>query len=185
VFIHLVVKDSVSGTVVFESGKMGVDNDGSVVDINLDEDPERIDYEPHHDVITRQDQVQVYEPIMEDSDGVVTHTLLRAAGYIKDNRLLPSGFVKGNVSDDVQVAGDAMDDLNFIGGSDVVTYKVPAKGSTKLSVTAELRYQALSYGHLQNLFEDADLPVVSRFKTMFDSAEIRAETIASVSEAVN
>jgi hypothetical protein len=166
-FIHLVVEDD-NGTVLFESGKMSVDNDGSVVGINLDEDPERMDYEPHHDVITEQSQVQSYEPIMMDSDGAVTHTLLRAAGYVKDNRLLPSGFDKDNVSDDVQVAGAAMLDDDFIGGSDVVTYRISDIGSTNLTVTAELQYQALSYGHLQNLFEDNELEQVDRFQRMYE-----------------
>ncbi|MEN8168349.1 MAG: hypothetical protein ABFR65_12865, partial [Pseudomonadota bacterium] len=161
--------------------------DGSVVGIGLDEDPERIDYEPHYDKITGQGQVQSYEPIMMDSDGDVTHTLLRAAGYVKDNRLLPSGFDKESVSTDVpdvQVAGAAMNDDDFIGGSDVVKYRISNIGSSNLTITAELQYQALSYGHLQNLFADADLPEVARFQRMFKSAAIRVETIASDSMSV-
>ncbi len=177
-FIHLVVTDSDSGAVLFESGKMGVDDDGSVEGLNTDIN--NTTYEPHYEEITSPDQVQSYEPIMMDSAGEVTHTLLRAAGYVKDNRLPPSGFDKVDLeSSDVPVVGAAMNDVDFIDGSDVVKYRISNIGSSNLTVTAELQYQALSFGHLQNLFEDADLPVVARFKRMFESATIRAETIAS------
>ncbi len=55
-----------------------------------------------YDQITQADQVQVYEPIIHNTDGDVTHTLLRASGYIKDNRLLPAGFDKTTASSDIQ-----------------------------------------------------------------------------------
>jgi hypothetical protein len=178
------VEDSVTGEVLFESGKLN--SDGSVAGIDLDEDPDRMDYEPHYDEITSQDQVQVYEPIMKGLDGTVTHTLLRATGYLKDNRLPPSGFDKDLlVSSDVQVMGAALTDPDFIGGSDTVTYRLAVGGSTNLQITAELKYQALSYGHLQNLFEDSDLQQVGRFRSMFENATIRAETIASDTDIIS
>lgn len=183
-YLHLLVEDSVTGEVLFESGKLN--SDGSVAGIDLDEDPDRMDYEPHYDEITSQDQVQVYEPIMKGLDGTVTHTLLRATGYLKDNRLPPSGFDKDLlVSSDVQVMGAALTDPDFIGGSDTVTYRLAVGGSTNLQITAELKYQALSYGHLQNLFEDSDLQQVGRFRSMFENATIRAETIASDTDIIS
>ena len=66
-YLHLLVEDSVTGEVLFESGKLN--SDGSVTGIDLDEDPDHMNYEPHYDEITRQDQVQVYEPIMKSLDG--------------------------------------------------------------------------------------------------------------------
>ena len=174
-FIHLLVEDADTGAVLFESGKLN--SDGSIVGDALDSNP--LTYEPHYDEISDQSQVQVYEPIMKGLDGSVTHTLLRATGYLKDNRIPPSGFDKLAVSDDVAVLGLALNDADFIGGSDSVTYRVSAGASTNLKVTAELKYQTLSFGHLQNLFEDSDLPEVASFKTMFDSATIRSETIAT------
>lgn len=53
------------------------------------------------------DQVRIYEPIMGHSDSAVTYTLLRAAKYLKDNRLLPPGFVKQDAPVDIAVYGAA------------------------------------------------------------------------------
>jgi hypothetical protein len=179
-YIHFLVQDG-SGTPVFESGRLNAN--GSIAGVAVDEDSTR--YEPHYQVITDEDQVQVYEPIMGDSDGNVTHTLLRAATYLKDNRLLPSGFDKLAVPDDVRVAGAAANDPDFEGGSDIVTYRVPVGNASGLAITAELNYQALSYGHLQDLFEESDLPEVAAFARLFENRGITAETIASVSTRVN
>jgi hypothetical protein len=47
-------------------------------------------------------------------------------------------------------------------------------------VTADLRYQALAYGYLQDLFRDADdQPEVARFRRLYEAANIRSESIAS------
>jgi hypothetical protein len=118
---------------------------------------------------------------MEDINGAVTYTLLEAARYIKDNRLTPSGFDKTKVSDDIAVRGEAfLDDENFNLGTDTVTYRVAVgDASGSLTVTAELRYQTLAYGHLQDLFQDADQPEVARFKGLYEAANIRSESIAS------
>ena len=73
-WLHVTVTDA-AGQVVFESGRPGAD--GSIQGNAADTDPAA--YEPHYDVITAADQVQVYEPIMGDTEGKVTYTLLRAA----------------------------------------------------------------------------------------------------------
>ena len=181
VYLHFVVEDT-NGNVLFESGKLNPD--GSLAGVATDADPSR--YEPHYDLITAADQVQVYEPIMGDTDGNVTHTLLRAATYLKDNRLTPAGFDKATAPADVRVAGAARLDPDFDQGSDTVTYQVNLDPNLSgVTVRAELRYQALSYGHLQDLFRDSDLPEVAAFKAQFDSATIRDELIASASTAAS
>lgn len=179
-WIHLIVKDS-AGQTVFESGRMNAD--GSIIGVATDTDTTR--YEPHYQVITAADQVQVYEPIMGDTDGNVTHTLLRAATYLKDNRLTPAGFQKLTVPYDVRVAGEAATDADFDNGSDTVLYRVPVGNATGLSVTAELNYQGQAYGHLQDLFTDADLPEVAAFLMMFEQRGVLAETLATVTSAIN
>ena len=180
VYIHFLVKDR-AGNIVFESGRLNAD--GSIAGVDVDEDSSR--YEPHYQRISQADEVQVYEPIMGDSNGNVTHTLLRAATYLKDNRLPPSGFDKLAVPDDVRVAGAAADDPDFGGGSDVVTYKVAVGNASGLAITAELNYQAQSYGHLQDLFQESDLPEVAAFKLIFEGRGILAETLASATRTVN
>lgn len=179
-WIHFVVKDA-AGKVVFESG--GMNTNGSIVGVATDEDSST--YEPHYQIITAADQVQLYEPIMGDTDGNVTHALLRAATYLKDNRLTPSGFTKLSVPYDVRVAGEAATDADFDNGSDTVLYRIAVENSTGLTVTAELNYQGQAYGHLQDLFTDADLPEVATFLMMFEQRGILAETLASATSAVN
>ena len=61
---------------------------------------------------------------MGNTDSQVNYTLLRAASYLKDNRIPPAGFDKNTVANDIRVTGAAMSDDNFNSGSDVITYKV-------------------------------------------------------------
>lgn len=175
VYIHFVVRDD-GNNIIFESGK--TNTDGSI--IGVDADTDLTNYEPHYEVITRQDQVQIYEPIMGDTDNNVTYTLLRAASYLKDNRLTPTGFDKNAVADDVRVAGAAMSDPNFNSGSDIVTYKVNVGSISAVSLTAELKYQTLAYGFIRDLFQDNNNPEVAKFQAMYDNATIRSETISTI-----
>jgi hypothetical protein len=71
------------GDTVFKSGLMN-----SADEVEGHDTP----YEPHHDLITNGDQVQIYELVMGDVNGDVTTVLERAKDPIKDNRLAPSGF---------------------------------------------------------------------------------------------
>lgn len=179
-YIHFIVRDQ-TGNPVFESGKTNAN--GSIVGVDADDDLSRYDYEPHYQEITSPEQVQVYEPIMQDVNGAVTYTLLRAAGYRKDNRIPPAGFDKNAVGDDVRIAGEAMNDPDFNLGSDTITYRMPV-GDGSLTVTAELRFQTLAYGYVKDLFHDQDDPEVARFKRLYDGAAIRSETLASVTTLV-
>ena len=174
VYVHFVVKDA-ADNVVFESGSL--QSDGSVAGLATDADNSL--YENHYDIITQSDQVQVYEAIMGDAGSSVTHTLMRASHYLKDNRLLPSGFNKSSAPDDIKVAGLAQADTNFEAGGDSITYRVPVAGAGEYTVRAELIYQPLAYGHLQDLFESSHLPEVERFKSLFDATLLKAESIAS------
>ena len=88
---------------------------------------------------------------MVNTDGEVTYTLLRAAGYLKDNRLLPVGFEKGSVEKSIGVFGKAQNDSNFQGGSDRITYKIPTKvAQGPFTVQADLLYTALSFSFLED-----------------------------------
>jgi hypothetical protein len=175
VWLHLTVTDS-QGAVVFESGRL--EPDGRIAGADGDSDPAA--FEPHHRVITSPTQVQIYEPVMGDTDGGVTHTLLRAARYLKDNRLTPTGFAKDQAPDDVQVAGLAADDPDFDAGADQVTYLVPVSGRDPRQVEVSLNYQTLSWPFLQDLFQDDSLPEVARFRALYEDQAILAERIAGL-----
>jgi len=181
VYIHFVVRDN-AGAIVFESGKTNAD--GSIVAVDADTDLSR--YEPHYDEITQQDQVQVYEAIMGNTDSNVTYTLLRAASYLKDNRIPPAGFDKNTAVNDVRVTGAAMNDNNFNSGSDLITYKVNigAASANTISYSAELKYQSLAYGFVKDLFQDNSNPEVAKFEAMYDSATIRSETISTINRTL-
>lgn len=177
VYIHFVVRDD-AGNIIFESGK--TDADGRIV--GADGDTNLSHYEPHYEQITQQHQVQIYESMMVDTDNNVTYTLLRAASYVKDNRIPPAGFDKNNVVDDIRVAGAAMSDNDFNSGSDTVTYKVPVGSVSDISFTAELRYQTMAYGYVKDLFRDNNDPEVAKFEILFNNSDtLRAETISTVS----
>ncbi|ASJ72475.1 multiheme c-type cytochrome [Granulosicoccus antarcticus] len=175
VFIHFQVKDS-SGAIVFESGALA--SDGSIVGVATDTDSSQ--YENHYQSIDSADQVQVYEAIMGDEAQSVTHSLSLARDYLKDNRLLPVGLEKASAPSDIRTVGLAASDADFDAGGDEVTYRVQVPGNGEsYTVNAELVYQPLAFGHIQELFESVHLPAVDQFKTMFDATVLKSEIIAS------
>jgi hypothetical protein len=126
-------------------------------------------------------EVQIYEAVMEDSDGALTYTLLRAARYRKDNRLLPAGFAKATASGDVVPSADALADGNFLGGSDEVLYRVNRAGRAgPFTVSARLLYQTIGYAFAADLLVDrAADPAVAAFATQYDAAEKAPVVIAA------
>ena len=179
VYIHFVVSDD-SGNVIFESGKTNAD--GSIVGADADSNLTR--YEPHYDEISQPDQVQIYEPIMGDTDGNVTYTLLRAASYLKDNRIPPAGFDKNTAANDIRVAGAAVNDSNFNSGSDIITYRINIGSVSAISYTAELKYQTLAYGFVKDLFLDNNNPEVAKFEALYNNAGIRSEMINTINRTL-
>lgn len=150
VWLHVTVMDA-KDNLVFESGK--INPDGSISGNAADVDA--ASYEPHYDLINRPDQVQIYEAIMTNSDGAVTYTLMRAATYVKDNRLLPNGTDKASLPTKVAVYGVASQDPNFIGGGDLITYQIDVSGTQgPYTFSAELLYEPLSYRFIQDMFLD-------------------------------
>ncbi len=178
-WIHLTITDA-TGQVVFESGQPQAA--GSIAGNNADENGTA--YEPHHEVISSPDQVQIYESIMQNSDGEMTYTLLRAASYVKDNRLLPRGFDKGTASEDIAAWGGAASDDNFVGGSDRVTYQVSVQGySRPFTVSAELLYQAVSYRFVLDLRQDST-SLIERFRRYYEDTDKMPTAIATVQKTV-
>ena len=180
VYLHVQVLDA-DNELVFESGRM--QDNGRIVGVVEDVNPDL--YERHYDVITDETQVQVYQSIVGNINGDRTHSLLSGSGYLKDNRLTPSGFDKDAVAADTTLPdsfgtfGAALTDDDFTGGGDVVSYRVtPSTESRFYTVIAELRYQPLSYGHLQTLWTQADrVDQIDFFRTMYDQATFLDESI--------
>lgn len=166
-WIHLKAEDQNNNT-IFESG--GWDNTGKIINYNPD-------YEPHYDLITSEDQVQVYEGVFTDVNNQVAYTLLKAAQYVKDNRLPPIGFTTTHPGyDTIKIVGNANDDTNFNRygtyqggtGGDSVTYLIPALPDNNYRVTIEVCYQSVKtqlVDHIRNI----DLGDINRFVNMYDA----------------
>jgi len=180
VVLHVTVKNA-QGTIVFESGK--IDDAGRIAGVDND-DVGGFLYEPHHDLITSPDQVQVYEAIMADNHQQVTHTLLRGVAYLKDNRLLPKGFDKANAPNDVKVIGDASTDEDFVGGSDQVTYKLASLTDSGYTVEAELLHQPLSYASAVALFASTG-DEIADFQRLFERSKAKTSRIAQKSWSIS
>jgi len=177
-WLHFAVRDG-NGRVVFESGALNPD--GSIVGNDNDEDP--LKFEPHYREITRSQEVEIYEPILKDSEGKVTTGLLDAVGYLKDNRLLPHGFDKATANKDIAVTGDAAKDPGFTDSGSSVQYVVSTGNATEpFKVEAELWFQPIGFRWAHNLAPyKAEEP--QRMVRYYEAAARRSAVVLARAEA--
>lgn len=145
-------------------------------------------YEPHHDVITQGDQVQIYEIVMGDVDSNFTATLLRAVYKLKDNRLPPIGFSTAHASyDTVTIAGKATTDVDFNhdtggvegNGGDIVHYHIPMNGyAGAVEVKARVWFQQVPPRWNQEMFGHSG-PRIDLFRSMYDTADGTPDLVAA------
>jgi hypothetical protein len=163
-WLHVTVRDR-DRRIVFESGALNPD--GSIVGNDNDDDPVR--FEPHYTEVTQPGQVQIYEDIMVGANNVPTTGLLTAVRFIKDNRLLPAGFNKQAVTQDIAPQGGAVDDKDFTGGGDAVRYTVNVGNAQgPFTVEAEFWFQPISFRWANNL-KSYDAFEPKRFTRYYDS----------------
>lgn len=137
-----------------------------------------LDWEPHHDVIRQEDEVQIYEMVFADISGEPTTVLERAHTLLKDNRLAPRGFsTTHSTYDTVRVGGLAESDPNFnsLGGNsgsgtDLVQYRVALNGQTVEDVRVRAWYQSVPPRWMEEMFAWDD-PEINAFKAMYDAAD--------------
>jgi hypothetical protein len=134
------------------------------------------DYQPHYQTITKPCQVQIYEELSQDSDGVFTTSFVHRVKEIKDNRLLPKGYRVLAVGDpqpdycapwcrSADPVGLASKDPDYQGakdrgvsGSDRVRYQVTLSADQRkaaATVTATLYSQATAPYFLNQRFSQA------------------------------
>ena len=178
VWLHVTVRDQ-HGRMVFESGHLNPD--GSIQGNDNDADPHQ--FEPHYTQITRADQVEIFEPILKDSAGHVTTGLISAVGYLKDNRLLPSGFDKRTAGADIAVIGKAHDDPGFTDKGSVIRYAI-ATGAAPgpFHVEAELWYQPVGFRWAHNL-EPYQAAEPQRFVGYYNAESRDSAVVLSKAEA--
>ncbi len=169
-----------SGETIFHSGKTNPDY--SLVGENPN-------YEPHYDRITQPDQVQIYEMVPVDVDGIFTNVLERGATAIKDNRLAPQGFRTDDPVYDTTRIVNIGNDPNFNrfpngtegSGSDILYFRLPNNGYTgRLSVKARVWYQSLPPKWMAPMFAFSS-PEIDMFRTMFEAADQSPTLIAEAS----
>jgi len=179
-WIHFVVRDR-HGNTIFESGALSAD--GSIKGNDNDADKER--YEPHYTEITSDEQVEIYEAILKDTAGRVTTGLLAAIGYLKDNRLLPTGFDKKTADKDIAVVGEAADEPNFTAGGDLVRYSISTGNAEgPFHVEAELWYQPIGFRWAHNL-APYNAAETQRFVHYYESMSSTTGTILARAEATH
>jgi len=145
-------------------------------------DPDARAHQPHFQRITAQDQVQIYQELVaappEDETpvcgldaepkGALTTSFLSICASVKDNRLLPKGFLPLDERKAIAIAFGAKEDLaievtpraidndpDYVqGGGDSLVYEIPLadlpRGRTPAAVQASLYYQATPPFYLQD-----------------------------------
>lgn len=182
-FIRFVVRDAFDDT-LFVSG----DFDATYEVVGHD-----AGFEPHHDVIRDPQQAQIYELVMGDVNGDPTTVLERAKDALKDNRLVPLGFLTSHPSyDTTRIAGTALNDPDFNrtllndegSGTDVVHYHVPTNGTTgALRATAEVYYQSMPPAWNAEMFGFHSARI-DTFRSMLEESDGTPELVAADSAAL-
>jgi hypothetical protein len=132
------------GNTIFHSGKP---QPGQPFEVYGNDLP----YEPHHDLITAEDQVQIYEMVMGDVNGNPTTVLERAATMLKDNRLVPLGFsTMHSAYDTTKIVGAALLDPNF----------------NHITVRAKLHFQAVPPRWVEEMFA-IDNDIINAMEDMY------------------
>ncbi|WP_077411475.1 hypothetical protein [Marinicella sediminis] len=129
-------------------------------------------YQPHHEVITQSNQVQIYQEIIQDSDGHNTTSFLRRVDDKKDNRIRGKGFDPAfylhNKSPYIQMlgvlVGKAAKDEDYFDknktGSDHLSYQINMSEEQLKSVAyvkVNLFNQSIPPVYLQDRFSDANI----------------------------
>ena len=134
---------------------------------------------PHHAIIREPSQVHVIEVVMGNTEGAVTHSLIRAATHLKDNRLLPRGWRSDAPGVELIAPRGLGVDPDHVGGEDVVHYEVEAPaGAGPYEVEAALIYQTAGARYVAELFTH-DTPEVAAFRAMFEAANVTPEVLAT------
>ncbi|NUN15011.1 MAG: hypothetical protein HUU55_15385 [Myxococcales bacterium] len=140
----------------------------------------------HGNIISDVDTPPIWETVIADSEGKITFSLLKAAEFLKDNRILPQGWDNGYSGiEDIAPVGVVGDD-DFGAGQDVVHYRLPLdeplpKGTT-IGVTAF--YQVIKPRQVEELRATVT-PETVAFGTAWDKADRAPEQLAAIKYVVD
>jgi hypothetical protein len=172
-FLNFQVLDR-SGNVLWASGNTNsagviVDNSGNPLTTEFF-GPGQQTFQPHFwtdNPITSDKQVQIYEELFTDPQGLLTTSFLSLDNKVKDNRLQPTGrSANGPGAEITKPIGTTADPSYQNGcGCSIVRYEVPVTGSlgNAASVAATLYYQSIPPYYLSQRSEEGNGPDTTRF----------------------
>jgi hypothetical protein len=166
-------------------------------------DPDARVHQPHYEEIRRQDQAQIYQELVSAPpdveaptcgaharpEGHLTTSFLSLCAKLKDNRLLPEGFLSladrikialglgadRDMAEDTSPVGIGNDPDYGSGGRDSLWYRVPLSelgGGKPFSVQATLYYQATPPFYLQDRFCTANTTDTKRLYYLAGKLEL-------------
>lgn len=169
--------------------------------------PEERLHQPHYQRIASQNQAQIYQELVTappegdavpicghdaDPDGALTTSFLSICAEVKDNRILPNGYLPladrkriaaalgagEDLAEDVGTTGVAADPDYKTGGSDSLVYEVALSelppGTTPAAVQAKLFYQATPPFYLQDRFCTSQSDDTKRLKFLTGHLNLNA-----------
>lgn len=175
-FLEVLVKDKHDNT-LWASGRtneLGAILDGRSDRVLRSEEPVNYPdtpFQPHYQKIIRENQVQIYQELIADSDGNQTTSFLRRVHDLKDNRIRPPGydpafFLESNseyINALAVTPGKAAFDPYYqnpsLTGSDVIQYvmDIDKKLNGKVNhIEVTLYSQSIPPFYLQQRFRDAN-----------------------------
>jgi hypothetical protein len=175
VFLELLVLDR-QGAVLWASGRtndFGFILDGVTDRVLESEQPVKFPgapVQPHYQVIDSGSQVQIYQELIRDSEGILTTSFLHRVEPIKDNRIRPKGFdpqffaqsPSPYIQKLAEIPGEEAHDPYYVDpqltGADEIEYRIPLDPETLQRadhVQVTLYIQTISPFYLQQRFQDA------------------------------
>jgi hypothetical protein len=188
-FLSLEVMDA-SGKTLWASGNTS--DDGTIVDGNgkplITEffDPAQQKFQAHRwkdNPISSEDQVQIYEELVVDPQGLLTTSFISLDHRVKDNRLQPKGWrPDGPYAGETAAVGTGADpSYTNGGGGSVVSYRIPlsAQIASATQIRATLYYQSIPPYYLRQRRETGEGPDANRLVQFARELKVAKTAVAN------
>jgi hypothetical protein len=148
-------------------------------------------YQKHHQLITSEDDVQIYEELTLDADNKFTTSFVRRDHELKDNRLLPLGWKPDGPQpgvlpkfflDATHPKGDAEKDPDYKNGKgiDTLTYRIALPAGidpANVKISATLWSQTIPPYFLRDRFNGANGDGTKRLKFITSTINLDATNL--------
>lgn len=171
-FVNFQVLDA-AGNVLWASGNTNadgviVDNSGTPLETEFFSSTQQ-KFQPHfwtNSPITSDQQVQIYEELVTNPEGLLTTSFLSADHPVKDNRIEPAGRIVGGPFDEFILPVGTGDDPAYQGtcGCSMLTYAIPLAQipGAPAAVRATIYYQSIPPYYLRQRAEQGKGPDTAR-----------------------